>query len=67
MPIRLHTHDEIVLEVDEARAAEAKAILRREMLTVPDWATGLPLQCELSACHYYSKAKAALHGGNHDK
>ena len=43
MPIRMTTHDEIVCEVDEARAEEAKAILRREMLTLPDWAAGLPL------------------------
>jgi DNA polymerase len=62
MPIRMTTHDEIVCEVDEARAEEAKAILRREMLTVPDWATGLPLQAENSTCHYYTKAKAALKG-----
>ena len=40
MPIRMTTHDEIVCEVDEARADEAKAILRREMLTLPDWAEG---------------------------
>ena len=50
MPIRMTTHDEIVCEVDEARAEEAKAILRREMLTVPDWAAGLPLQSEESVC-----------------
>ena len=50
MPIRMTTHDEIVCEVDEARAEEAKAILRREMLTVPDWAAGLPLQSEESIC-----------------
>jgi DNA polymerase len=60
MPIRMTTHDEIVLEVDEARGDEAKAFLRREMLTVPDWAEGLPLQSEESVCAYYSKAKAAL-------
>jgi DNA polymerase len=64
MPIRLHTHDEIVVEVDEARAEEAKAILRREMLTVPDWAAGLPLQSEESICAWYSKSKAALRGGS---
>jgi DNA polymerase len=63
MPIRVHTHDEIVVEVDEARAEEAKAILQREMQTVPDWAAGLPLMSESSAAHYYTKAKAALHGG----
>ena len=60
MPIRMTTHDEIVCEVDEAAACEAKALLRREMLTVPDWAEGLPLQSEENACPYYTKAKAAL-------
>jgi len=60
MPIRMTTHDEIVVEVDEARAEEAKAILRREMLTVPDWAAGLPLQSEESVRAYYTKSKAAL-------
>jgi DNA polymerase len=60
MKIRLHTHDEIVDEVDEARAEEAKAILRREMLTLPEWATGLPLASDESICAWYSKAKAAL-------
>ena len=57
MPIRMTTHDEIVVEVDEARADEAKAILRREMLTMPDWAAGLPLQSEETVCLYYTKAK----------
>jgi DNA polymerase len=60
MPIRMTTHDEIVCEVDEARAEEAKAILRREMLTLPDWAAGLPLQSEESVCAWYTKSKAAL-------
>jgi DNA polymerase len=60
MPIRMTTHDEIVVEVDEAGACEAKAILRREMLTLPDWAAGLPLQSEEASCPYYSKSKAAL-------
>jgi hypothetical protein len=62
MPIRMTTHDEIVCEVEEARTAEAKALLRREMLTLPDWAQGLPLQSEESTCRYYTKAKAALNG-----
>jgi DNA polymerase I-like protein with 3'-5' exonuclease and polymerase domains len=60
MPIRMTTHDEIVCEVDEARADEAKALLRREMLTVSDWAAGLPLQSEENVSPYYTKAKAAL-------
>jgi DNA polymerase len=62
MPIRMTTHDEIVCEVVETRVAEAKATLRREMLTLPDWAAGLPLQSEENVCRYYTKAKAALNG-----
>jgi hypothetical protein len=60
MPIRMTTHDEIVCEVDESRAEEAKALLRREMLTLQDWAAGLPLQSEESTCAWYTKARAAL-------
>jgi DNA polymerase bacteriophage-type len=60
MPIRMTTHDEIVCEVDEARAEEAKAILRREMLTLPEWAAGLPLASEESVCRWYTKSKIAL-------
>jgi DNA polymerase len=62
MPIRMTTHDEIVCEIDEARADEAKAILRREMLTLPDWAAGLPLQSEENVCAWYTKSKTALQG-----
>ena len=54
------THDEIFCEVDEARAEEAKALLRREMLALPEWATGLPLESTESSCSYYTKSKAAL-------
>jgi DNA polymerase len=57
MPIRMTTHDEIVCEVDAARADEAKAILRREMLTLPGWAEGLPLQSEETVCSRYTKRK----------
>jgi DNA polymerase len=60
MPIRMTTHDEVVVEVDEARTDEAKAILRREMLTLPAWAAGLPIQSEETVCAWYSKAKAVL-------
>jgi DNA polymerase len=62
MPIRMTTHDEIVVEVDEARAEEAKALLRHEMLTLPEWAASLPLQSEESVCAWYTKSKAALGG-----
>src|SRR5262249_32550744 len=62
MPIRMTCHDEIVCEVDEARADEAKAILRHEMLTLPDWAADLPLQSEEASCHWYTKSKVVLEG-----
>jgi DNA polymerase len=57
MLIRMTTHDEVVCEVDEARANEAKAVLRREMLTLPDRAAGLPLQSEETVCAWYTKVK----------
>ena len=57
MLIRMTTHDEVVCEVDEARANEAKAVLRREMLTLPDCAAGLPLQSEETVCAWYTKVK----------
>jgi DNA polymerase len=60
MPIRMTTHDEILTEVDAARADEAKAILRREMLTLPDWAEGLPLQSKENVGARYSKSKTAF-------
>jgi DNA polymerase bacteriophage-type len=63
MPIRMTTHDEIVCEVDAARADEARALLRAEMLILPDWAAGMPLQSEESVCRYYTKSKTALSGG----
>jgi DNA polymerase bacteriophage-type len=63
MPIRMTTHDEIVCEIDATRAEEAKAILRREMLTLPDWAKGLPLQSEEQTCSRYSKSKTTLARG----
>src|SRR5262249_17497216 len=62
MPIRMTTQDEIGCGVGGARAEEAKAILRREMLTLPDWAAGLPLQSEENSCAWYTKAKAVLGG-----
>src|SRR5215813_6603166 len=51
MPIRMTCHDEIVCEVDKARAEEAKAILRREMLT---------LQNGLRGCPFRARSKFAL-------
>jgi DNA polymerase len=59
--IVLHTHDELVLEVQNKRKTRAQAdrILTEAMGTGPSWAEGLPLDIEIgSGSNYY------LDGGN---
>ena len=51
----LHCHDEIVLEVSESETDAAMADLRSEMLVVPSWATGMPLDCDGWVGDYYRK------------
>lgn len=51
----LHVHDEIVLEVDEDYADEAMEDLRSEMLVIPAWAEGLPLDVGGWIGDYYRK------------
>jgi DNA polymerase len=51
----LHIHDEIVLEVPEADAEEARARLVEVMTTAPAWAAGLPLACEAKSMKRYGK------------
>jgi len=55
MPVRLHTHDEILVEVDEARAGEAARELVTEMEHAPVWADGLPIKAEATVGRWYSK------------
>jgi DNA polymerase len=43
LPIVLHVHDEIVVEVREDSADDAARILRDAMLDVPAWAAGFPI------------------------
>ena len=50
-----HTHDEIVLEVDERDAGEAVSLLQREMNHVPGFAAGLPLTAGVVSNEYYTK------------
>lgn len=54
-PVVGHTHDELLLEVEHDEVEEATAQLRRAMLTAPDWAVGLPLNCELWTGARYRK------------
>lgn len=53
--IVMHVHDEIVLEVFEEFAEDAMEDLREEMLVVPEWATGLPLDVSGWIGSYYRK------------
>lgn len=52
-----HTHDETIVECDEADAAAARAHLKKEMEFVPTWADGLPLVAEVTDNWFYTKAK----------
>lgn len=54
-PVVGHTHDELLLEVETDEVDEAEEQLRRAMLYVPDWAEGLPLNCELWTGRRYRK------------
>jgi DNA polymerase len=56
MPIVMHTHDEIVTEVDERMAESASTQLRSVMTRNDDWDAGLPLAAEIAESWYYSKA-----------
>jgi DNA polymerase bacteriophage-type len=56
MPVRMHTHDEILTEIAITRTNEARAILHDAMLAGFDWSYGLPLAAEETVSFYYSKA-----------
>jgi DNA polymerase len=51
----LHVHDEIVLEVPEAKADAAAQSLSVTMCTPPAWANGLPLKAEVKVMTRYGK------------
>lgn len=51
--IVLHTHDEIVIEVDKAKAPAATKAMEAEMKFVPSWAAGLPLHAACEATGRY--------------
>ena len=54
-PVVGHTHDELLLEVEDDEVAEATEQLRRAMMTAPSWADGLPLNCEIWNGERYRK------------
>lgn len=56
MPVVMHTHDEIVAEVDENSVDELKPILLSLMEENDYWDEGLPLKAEIGTNWYYSKS-----------
>jgi DNA polymerase I-like protein with 3'-5' exonuclease and polymerase domains len=60
MPVRLHTHDEILVECDEARAPGAALVLRREMQRGFDWSDGLPINSDETIARFYTKATGSI-------
>jgi DNA polymerase len=55
LPIVLHVHDEIVLEVESANAAAAVARMQQIMRAAPPWAKDFPLWAECKIMQRYGK------------
>jgi DNA polymerase len=55
LPVVLHIHDEVVLEVPEDTAEAASARLVEIMCQPPAWASGLPLNAEVATMARYGK------------
>ncbi len=56
MPVVLHTHDDICVEVDEGKCDQAKIDLRAIMLEPEQWSKGLPLDAKASSNWWFTKA-----------
>lgn len=50
-----HTHDELIVECDEAEPTRTTKVLEREMLRVPKWLSGFPLGCTVAHGPRYVK------------
>jgi DNA polymerase bacteriophage-type len=55
LPVVLHIHDEVVLEVPEDTTEAASARLVEIMCQPPAWASGLPLNAEVATMAMYGK------------
>jgi len=55
LPVVLHVHDEIVLEVPNDSVGYHMDQLDRAMNDVPDWAQGIPLKAEINELERYGK------------
>ncbi len=59
LPVVLHVHDEIVLEVPTTQAETALRRLLEIMSTPPNWATGFPIEVEGFIASRYVKSPSA--------
>jgi DNA polymerase len=57
MPVRLHTHDEVLVEVPAADADYAARTLRAIMRQGFDWSAGLPIMSDEQIAPYYTKVE----------
>lgn len=55
LPVILHVHDEVILEVDAATAEQSFAKAVEIMSQSPEWATGIPLAVEGHILDRYTK------------
>lgn len=55
LPVVMHTHDEVVMEVADSDVAEASAYIANEMATAPDWAPGFPIKGDPAVMIRYNK------------
>jgi len=53
--VRLHTHDEVLLECPREEADNVEVGLRDTMREGFEWSEGLPLMSEETQAYYYSK------------
>lgn len=54
-PVIMHTHDEIMLEVDENEVEDAKVALKEAMLAKTEWNKELPLHVAVTSAYFYGK------------
>jgi DNA polymerase len=53
--VLFHVHDEVVVEVEQARAMEAQSAVQDELSRVPAWSVGLPIASEVTTATKYQK------------
>ena len=59
--IVMHTHDEVVMECDEADTMATARYLKNELEWVAPYAEGLPIASEISTSWFYTKQAEELH------